>query len=294
MGLWGGNFIVVKAAVAELPPVGFTALRFALAAVTLLLLLRWREGSIGLPRRDLGAVLLLGGIGFGVYQIAWTTGLTTVAAGDSALIIASTPVVVAILAVVAGSDVLTPAKLAGSLISFGGVAVVVASGPGLALGGSLGGELLTLAAAVSWAVYTSFGAPVLRRHSPLRVTTWATVSGAVILAPIGVLQLASADTTGLGPGILGALLYSGMIATGTANVVVFHGIKLVGPTRATAYQFLVPAVAVVFAALFLGEAIRPGQVLGGAIIIGGILLARRGGPGTRFAGRRRAAPEALP
>ena len=125
MVLWAFNFIVVKTAVAVLPPVGFTFLRFVLASITLFVLLRWREGSVGLPRRDVLAICGLGALGFGVYQILWTTGLTTVPAGDSALIIASTPVLVAILAVIAGSDVLTQAKLVGGLISFLGVAVVL-------------------------------------------------------------------------------------------------------------------------------------------------------------------------
>ena len=115
MFLWGGNFIVVKAAVAVLPPIGFTFLRFVLATTTLFVLLRLREGSLGLPRRDLVAIMGFGALGFGVYQILWTTGLTTVPAGDSALLIAATPVFVALLAVVAGTDVLTPTRLAGVL-----------------------------------------------------------------------------------------------------------------------------------------------------------------------------------
>ena len=176
MVLWAANFIVVKSAVAVLPPVGFTFLRFSLASLTLLVLLRLREGSIGLPRRDLIAICALGALGFGVYQILWTTGLTTVAAGDSALIIAATPVLVAILAVVARSDVLTPGKLIGGIVSFAGVALVIASGQGLSLGGSLAGEAITLLAAICWAFYTAFGAPFLRRYSPLRATTWATRS----------------------------------------------------------------------------------------------------------------------
>ena len=65
MVLWAANFIVVKSAVAQLPPVGFTFLRFTLASATLFVLLRWREGSIGLPRRDLIAILALGAVGFG-------------------------------------------------------------------------------------------------------------------------------------------------------------------------------------------------------------------------------------
>ena len=73
-----------------------------------------------------------------------------------------------------------------------------------------------------------------------------------------------------------AILYSGTMAAGVANVVIFHAIKLVGPTRITALQSLVPAMAVVLAAVFLGEAIRPGQIVGGAIIIAGVAILRRG------------------
>ena len=275
MVIWAGNFIVVKSALAVLPPVGFTFLRFLLASVTLLLLLRWREGSIGLPRRDLIAMWILGGLGFGLYQILWTTGLTTVAAGDSALIIAATPVLVALFAVVARSDVLTPMKLAGVLVSFVGVAIVVASGPGLSIGGSIVGEVITLGAAFCWSIYTAFAGPYLRRISPLRSTAWATIAGTVVLAPVAILQLGTVDLGRAGPEVAGAIVYSGMLAAGISNVVVSNGIKVVGPTRTAALQFLVPALAVVLAAVFLLEPIRPGQVLGGLVIVAGVLLTRR-------------------
>jgi drug/metabolite transporter (DMT)-like permease len=278
MVLWAANFIVVKSAVAVLPPVGFTFLRFSLAATTLLVLLRWREGSIGLPRRDLLAICGLGALGFGIYQILWTTGLQTIAAGDSALIIASTPVLVAFLAVLARSDVLTPAKLIGGIVSFAGVALVIGSGKGLSLGGALAGEAITLIAAICWAFYTAFGAPFLRRYSPLRTTAWATVAGTLVLAPIAASQLSTVEMADLTPGVLGAVLYSGFLAAGISNVIVSNGIKVVGPTRTSAYQFLVPALAVVLAFVFLAEPIRPGQVIGGLIIIAGVLITRGGAP----------------
>jgi drug/metabolite transporter (DMT)-like permease len=283
MVIWAGNFIVVKSALAVLPPVGFTFLRFLLASVTLFLLLRWREGSVGLPRRDLVAMWILGGLGFGLYQILWTTGLTTVAAGDSALIIAATPVLVALLAVVARSDVLTPMKLAGVLVSFVGVTIVVASGPGLSIGGSIVGEVITLGAAFCWSVYTAFAGPYLQRISPLRSTAWATIAGTVVLAPVAILQLGTVDLGRAGPEVAGAIAYSGMLAAGIANVVVSNGIKVVGPTRTAALQFLVPALAVVLAAIFLLEPIRPGQVLGGLVIVAGVVLTRSARTGLRLA-----------
>lgn len=285
MALWAGNFIVVKGAVAIVPPVGFTFLRYVVAAVTVLVLLRWREGSLSLPRNDGLRIGLLGVVGFGFYQVFWSVGLQSISAGDSALLIATTPVWTAILAVASGADTLSPTRLAGALLSFAGVAVVIGSGPGFDLGTSIIGDVLTLVAALCWAIYTAFGANILRRHSPLKTTTWAIVAGTLFLAPIGIAQLVAAGqagsaeaglATGAVIGVALAVLYSGTLAAGTANVVIFHAIRLVGPTRITALQSLVPAMAVVLAALFLGEVIRPGQVLGGAVIILGVAVLRRG------------------
>jgi drug/metabolite transporter (DMT)-like permease len=284
MVLWAGNFIVVKDVVTVMPPVGFTFLRYALASLALLVILRWSEGSVRLPRPDVARILLLGAIGFGAYQMLWTVGLQSIPAGDSALIIAATPVFTAVLAVVAGADTLTPAKFAGAVLSFAGVVVVIAAGVGIQLTGSLVGGALTLAAALCWATYTAFAGPVMRRHSPLVLTAWATVAGTVAMAPIGLAQL-------LAPGALGpaqaeralpiaiAVAYSGLLAAALANVVVFNGVRLLGPTRIITLQALVPAMAVLLAFVFLHEAIRPAQVAGGAIIVAGVAL-------TRYASRR--------
>lgn len=285
MVLWAGNFIVVKGAVDILPPVGFTFLRYLVASATVLALLRWRTGSISLPRSDALRIGILGVVGFGCYQILWSVGIQTISAGDSALLIATTPVFTAVLAALSGSDSLSPMRMAGALLSFVGVAVVIESGPGFDLTASLIGDLLTLGGAMCWAIYTAFGANVLRRHSPLKTTTWAVVAGTLFLAPLGIAQLASggiaggmeaAIASGAVVAVILAILYSGTMAAGVANVVIFHAIKLVGPTRITALQSLIPAMAVVLAAVFLNEPIRAGQIVGGAIIIAGVAILRRG------------------
>ncbi|MGZ3586346.1 MAG: DMT family transporter [Candidatus Limnocylindrales bacterium] len=281
---WAGNFVVIKAAITEIPPIALSFIRFGLAGLALLAVLRWREGSVTLPRRDALALAALGAIGFGLYQVLWATALQWTAAGDSALLIAATPIVTALLAVAAGTDVLTRAKGLGALVSFAGVAVVVASGSAAGEGtgeGSLLGSVMTLGAAACWAVYVSFGATVLRRHSPLRATTWGVVFGSLSMAPFAAWELAGWQPGSIDPGIPFALAYSSLLAVAAANVVNFRAIQLLGPTRVTAYQFLVPAFAVVIAAVFLAEPIRAGQVLGGVVIVAGILIAR----GTFSAGR---------
>jgi drug/metabolite transporter (DMT)-like permease len=130
---------------------------------------------------------------------------------------------------------------------------------------------------------------LLRRHSPLVLTTWATIGGTALLAPVGLGQLiapgaVSANGADDALQIAFAVAYSGILAAALANVIIFHGVRMLGPTRITTTQALVPALAVVLAFLFLGEPIRVGQVLGGAIIIGGVAL-------TRVAARR---PRSIP
>lgn len=276
MVFWAGNFIVTKGAVGVVPPIAFTFLRYLLASLTLLVLLRWREGAIRLPRGDVVRLAILGSVGFGCYQVLWPVALQTIPAGDSALLIATTPVITALLAVALGADAANPVKLIGALISFVGVALVIAAGQGVNLGVSLVGDLLTLGAALCWAIYTVFGADVLRRHSPLTATTWAIVAGTSFMAPFGIAQLATADMSAFGPEVILAIVYAGTLAAGFSNVVVFHGLKLLGPTRVTAFQFLVPPLAVVLAAVFLGEDIRPVQVAGGVVILAGVALLRSG------------------
>ncbi len=271
---WAGNFIIVKAANREIPPIAFAFFRFSLSALLLLVILRWREGSIRMPARDVLPIMGLGAIGFGLYQILWPTALQSIPAGDSAFLIAATPVFTALLASVAGSDVLTRRKLIGALVSFAGVGVVIAAGPGLGLGASLLGDGLTLLAAFCWAVYSSWGAPILIRHSPLRTTAWAMVGGGLTLAPIGLYQTLSADWGAVSQGAWAGFAYSTLISAGIANVVVFHAIKLLGPTRITGLQFLVPFIAVLLGAAFLAESVQVAQLVGGAVIIAGVAVTR--------------------
>lgn len=274
MVAWAANFIVVKAANEQIPPVTFALLRFGLAAASLLVILRWREGSFGWPGRDALPILALGGLGFGVYQILWSVALQDIPAGDSALLIAATPVMTALLAVRSGADVLTRTKLGGSGLSFVGVGLIVASGPGIALGAAIVGDALTLLAAVCWSVYTAYGAPILRRHSPLRTTAWAMVGGSLVLLVPGIAQGLGAQWSVVGPEAWGGLLFSAFIPAGLANVMVFAAIRLLGPTRITAYQFLVPFIAVLLGAAILNEPMRIEQLLGGIVIVLGVAITR--------------------
>jgi drug/metabolite transporter (DMT)-like permease len=277
MVLWAANFVVVKTSIPVLTPVGYAFIRFALAGVVLLAICRWREGSVTVPRRDILPLAGIGFLGFGLYQALWSSALATTSVGNSALLIGSTPVFTALVAAALGVDRLTWIKATGAGVAFVGVGVI-AAGDGLRLDGAAIGDLMTLVAAISWAIYVSLGAGILRRFTPLRATAWTVTFGAIFLAPFGLVQLSGVDFSTVGPSQILALAYSGVLSSALGNVTVFWGISLLGPTRITNLQFLPPALAIIFAAVFLGDPILATQVIGGLIIVAGVLLARRDRP----------------
>ena len=264
----------MKYLVGILPPVSISFFRFAIPIGFLLVATRWREGSLLMPRRDLAVVLALGALGFGLYQVLWSTALRSTGAGESALIVAATPVLTALVASAVGTDTLTREKVVGIAVSMLGVAIVVASGRRIAFDAGLVGPALTLLASAAWAVYVGLGATLLRRHSPLKTTSWAIVGGLCVMAPFGLIPLIGFDLGAVPSGAWALLLFSAVVSVAVANVVTLHGVRLLGPTRVTSYQFLTPFVTLVLAAILLAEPIRPGQVVGGMVIGFGILVAR--------------------
>lgn len=279
---WGANFVAMKYVVTAMPPVGAQLVRYAIAASAMLAFLYRREGGIGLPRRDLLLVLVFGGLGTGGYQMLWSTALRTIPAGESALLVAATPILVAIIAALVGADSLDARKLLGIVLSIVGVVVVVVAGSGFALGGDLSGAVLTLLGDLLWSIYVVIAARMLRRTSALRLSAWAALAGMVTMIPLGLVQLGRIDLGAVPPLAWLAIAGSGLLSVAVGNIVNFRAIGLLGPTRVTNYQFLSPVVAIVAGVLVLGEVVVPGQLLGGAVIVAGILVAR-GGP-LRLAG----------
>ena len=283
MVAWSFNFVTVKAAIAVVPPVGFAFVRFLLAGLVLLAITRWREGSVGLPRGVAIRVALLGGLGFGLYQLLWASALVLTTAGTSALLVATTPIFTLLAAVATRAERGHRLRYLGAAVAFAGVALV-AGGSGLRANGAGLGDLMTIGAAACWGLYLALSAPLLATYSPLRLTTWAILAGSAVLAGPGLLQLTTADLSAVGPPHVLAILYSGIVAGGLANVVLFRAIALLGPSRVANLQFLVPALTIVLAALLLGEPVLAIQAAGFGVIVAGIVVARRA-PAGAAAGR---------
>jgi len=119
------------------------------------------------------------------------------------------------------------------------------------------------------------GSRVLRHVDPLTATAWSVLGGLLFLLPFGVWDAITAPPAGVPIAAVAGIIYSGALAAGVANVLVFNAVRLVGPTRASAMQLLVPAGAVALGAIFLDEPVRLAQVVGGVVIVVGVVTTRR-------------------
>jgi drug/metabolite transporter (DMT)-like permease len=273
--IWGLNFSVTKGAFATFPPLAFTAVRFAIASVVLVLLVRRLEGKAALPKGALGRLIVLGVVGNTFYQIAFISGLARTSASNSALILAAMPPVTAVAAAALGVDPVRPRILVGVAIASIGVALVIlAEGAGLA-GGGLAGDLLSLAAVGCWAVYTIGLRRVPPEVTPLRVTSITTVAGLPGLVIAGGDELLRTNWRGVGASGWAALAYATVFSLLLAYWLWNRSVAAVGPSRTVIYMCLTPVVAVAGAAVLLHEHPHPLQGAGAVLILSGILLARR-------------------
>lgn len=275
--IWGVNFSVTKGAFTTFPPLAFTAVRFVLASVMLVVLTSRLEGSGPLPRGALRRLVLLGVVGNTLYQLGFISGLARTTASNSALILASMPSIVALMAAGLRFEPVRPRVLGGVLVATVGVVLVVAArGTGFG-GGTLSGDLLTLAAVLCWAGYTLALRFLPAGVSPLRVTLVTTVAGAPGLVLAGLPEIVRMDWGAVGLGGWGALAYSTVLSLVVAYLIWNRSVQVVGPSRTVVYMCLTPLIAVAAAAVLLGERPRPLQGVGALLIISGVVLTRLGG-----------------
>ncbi|MEW6524218.1 MAG: DMT family transporter [Bacillota bacterium] len=276
--IWGAHFAVVKQALVLVAPMSFAVVRFFTVAVLLFCLVRWHEGTLRLDRQDWGPMLLLGAVA-GANQILWMCGLERTTSGKSALLVAASPAFVVIMRAVKGERINW--RVATSLaLALAGVGMIVDARTSMAAGSSqLDGDLLTLGAAVTWAMYANMGPRLLQRCSPLKTTAYVFAVITVMTAIPG-LRLAVGTPWARLPATLWLQLgYSALLAGGLAWVLWYRGVAHLGPVKVMLYQYLVPVVALVVSIAWLREPIRWEQVLGAGLVLTCTLVARLSLPG---------------
>ena len=284
--VWGITYLFIKEAVETISPAGVVAGRTLLAGLILLpfalhqkvlrpALIQWRWvlafGAVEMA----GPFLLLG------------HAEQTLPSGLTGLLVSTVPLFAALIAVLGGNrGVLRPLRLAGLVMGFAGVAVIVA-GPGLLAGGtvaifSVGEVLLT---AVLYAIAPFIIAGKLQGVPSLGTITVSLLAVGIVYTPIAL--VVQDGVPSIRSSVSLALLAT--ICTAFAFIAFFALIREVGPVRAPLFTYVNPVVAIILGAIILGEEITAGLIVGFPLIIIGCWLAATGG-----VLRRRRPPEGLP
>ncbi|MBI1745562.1 MAG: EamA family transporter [Acidobacteria bacterium] len=273
--IWGINFTVIKTALVDFSPLSFTAMRFLIASLVLLAVTRLLGRRPSIRRGDLGPLMFLGVVGHLVYQVAFIEGLARTRAGNAALILATTPVFIALLSAAIGHDRLNGKAILGVSLSFVGMTIIVTSnGQNVGIGGTLFGNLLLFGSTVCWAFYTVGLKRFIVRYGPLATMRVAILSGTGPLWLVSIPSLRQQSWSSIRPEAWAGLLFSALGAIVVSFFIWNYAIKRIGSTRTAAFSNLTPIFALVVAWLVLHERPSVGQLIGAAVILLGIYLTR--------------------
>lgn len=268
--LWSVNVVVVKLALADSGPLTYSAIRYLVGGLALLVLARGLEGDLILPRgRD--ALLLVAAALAGVLinQASFTVALSLTNPDNVAMISGITPLLVASWFVWRRRERFGLRVWVGLVLGFVGLVLVVGAGAW----SSWLGVLVALGNPLSWAVYLLLLPRLLDRYSPLALSALVTMVGALMLLPLGALD-AVRDHPHVSAHWLGLLAYSTLLALVLTSWLYLLGVRRLGPARTAVYVYLQPFLAVVAAGVLIGEPILPLQLLGGVVMLIGVAWGR--------------------
>jgi drug/metabolite transporter (DMT)-like permease len=251
------------------------ALRFSIAALCMFAILRWR--AIPLPRgADLGQLVALGAAGYGGQAFTFFTALTLAPASLTALLLYLHPAIVAVLAARLLRERMSGAKLVALGLALAGTVLTVA--PSLVGSGSgrhpdlPAGVAFGVAAALIYAVYIVAGTRIAARVPPLAMATVVVASAGLVFVLATIVRGPQWPQTAAGWIAIGGIA---IVSTVIAISLFFAGLARIGPTRASTLSTIEPLFTVILAAALLGERIALVQVVGGALILGAVLLLAR-------------------
>ncbi|HUR20675.1 MAG TPA: DMT family transporter, partial [Vicinamibacterales bacterium] len=166
--IWGANYSIVKHAFSQIDPQAFNAVRMTLASLVFLALILWVHsrpfGTAGafasvfrtpapVTRRDWLQLAVLGLVGHCLYQYFFVEGLAHTSVTNSSLLLAATPIIIALVAAALGRDRISALHWIGVALSVAGIYIVVGQRTG-GTGSSVRGDLMMLVAVCCWAAYT--------------------------------------------------------------------------------------------------------------------------------------------
>jgi drug/metabolite transporter (DMT)-like permease len=275
--IWGSNFTAIKYSLEDLLPLSFNAMRFTIASLAMVLAAAMSRDSFKIASGDGWRLFGLGLLSNTFYQSLFITGMAYTRAGNAALILATTPLFTAILGRIRKHEYFTKRGVAGLLLAFAGIVLIITNGRGeVSIGDTVLGDSLLLASTVCWSLYTVGSRDLVHKYGSLKTTTVMMTSGTPLLLLVCAPSLLRQDWSRVRPIAWAGVIYSGLFAIALAYIIWNHGVRRIGSTRTAIYSNITPIVALLVAWLALGESPTLGQIAGATVIFAGVYLVRRG------------------
>lgn len=273
--LWGGNPVAVKLGLEAFPPLWSGFLRFVLGCLCVLAWARYARIPVLPARGEWPALLALGAL-FTLQIALLNIGFGATTAANGAVLIAANPLFGVLFAhFLVPGDRVSAARAIGVAVAFGGVALVLTRGAGLAQPLGSAGDWIVLASACLLGLRLALSGRLLRSMNEVRLTLWQMlVSLPLFLA--GALAWEEIRWQRIGPAPLAGILYQGIVVAGLAFSVNFYLMRRYSPSVMISFNFVSPVAGVLLGIAILGERLTPGLAGGMALVALGLaLIARR-------------------
>jgi drug/metabolite transporter (DMT)-like permease len=268
--IWGASFLFMRIAAPEFGAIPLIAARVGIAAVFLLAVLSRRSGLHHLYK-NAARLTVLGAINSAIPFTLFAYAVLSVTAGFASVLNATTPLFGALVAFVWLRDRPAPLRIAGLIVGFAGVLVLVWGR--LSVRDDGGGALAVaagLTAALLYGIAANYTKKRLSGVDSLVIATGSLIAATVFLVPLAVLYWPAAQPT-VASWVSAALL--AIICTGIAYILYFRLLSRVGPSKTLAVTYLIPAFGVLWGHLFLDEPVTASMIVGCSVILLGITLA---------------------
>ncbi len=275
--IWGSNFSVVKVALRDFPEVPFNAMRLLVGSAVFLAAIRFSTNDAKprapLTRTDWIQLLFLGLVGTFLYQLCFVGGVRRTSVGNGSLIVGISPIVIALMSAVAGHEHIRLMRWVGVFMAMLGLYLVVGQGVEFSAQ-TLRGDLLMLGGVLCWSTYSVASQPILQRHSALIVIGVTFSIGAAMYVLMMIPILVDVEWGAVSGFSWFLMLASALLALNLSYWIWYTGLKKLGGSRTSVYSYLTPIVAMIVAAIWLGEPISSNQVAGAGAIFAGLLITR--------------------